>query len=300
MKKIDEEIFLIKCRKIHNDKYDYSLVNYINMRTKIDIICYIHGKFNQKAQCHILGQGCPICAIKYKNIKKSLSPKQFIDKSNKIHGDKYDYSLVKYKNNYSKVKIICKEHGLFEQIPNSHLNGNGCPSCGKVKKMNNKSFIERSQKIHGNKYDYSSVKYKNIRTKVDIICREHGSFKISPLKHIHRIQGCPKCNESKGEIEIRNILESNNIIFKSQKRFKECKNINILPFDFYLPEHNICIEFDGIQHFKPMNIWGGIEEFKNIQKRDQIKNEYCKNNNIRLLRIKYNEDIENKLINIIF
>jgi len=295
MKRKTTEQFIKDAKKVHGDKYDYSLVSYVNARTNIDIICNVHGKFKQIAYTHLDGNGCNKCGIELKSKNLSLGNNEFIKKSNKIHNNKYNYSLVKYINGRTKVKIICKEHGVFKQEPQSHLNGNGCPSCKRLKKLSTKKFIEISKNIHNNKYDYSLIIYNNMRTKVSIICKEHGIFNIRPLKHIHEQRGCPMCKESKGERKIRFLLESNNIVFKSQKRFKECKNINILPFDFYLPEHNICIEFDGIQHFQPMNIWGGKEEFKNIQKRDQIKNEYCENNNIRLIRIRYDEDIKEKL-----
>jgi len=294
MKKIDKIVFINKCTEIHNKKYNYSITNYINMRLKIKVICPYHGEFEQKAQSHILGQGCPICATEYKNKKKSLSKKDFIKKAKNIHGDKYDYTLVKYKNSKTKIRIICPYHGEFSQESNSHLLGNGCPSCGGVKKLNTLLFIKKAKNIHGDKYDYSLVKYKNIRTKVNIICKTHGMFDQIPSGHLDG-KGCHICNDSKGERKIRTLLENNNIKYIFQKRFKDCKNINPLPFDFYLPDYNLCIEYDGIQHYKSINIWGGEKEFKLRQKRDQLKNEYCEKNNIRLIRIRYNENISDKI-----
>ncbi|MFA5586210.1 MAG: hypothetical protein WDA02_06645 [Saccharofermentanales bacterium] len=116
--------------------------------------------------------------------------------------------------------------------------------------------------------------------------------------HISGI-GCSSYNDSKGEKLIYKILIDNNIKLKKQKTFKDCKDKILLKFDFYLTDYNICIEFDGLQHFKPFELWGGEMEFKNIQRRDQIKNEYCSKNNIKLFRIKYDENINDRMNDII-
>lgn len=119
--------------------------------------------------------------------------KNFIEKAKEIHGNKYDYSLVDYKNNNTKVKIICPIHGVFEQEPRIHINNKcGCPDCGGTKKSNTEDFIKKAKKVHGDKYDYSKVKYKNARTHVTVICPEHGEFSITPDNHLHG-KGCAKC-----------------------------------------------------------------------------------------------------------
>ena len=181
--------FLKKCYLIHNDKYDYSLVDYINNKTKVRIICFEHGEFWQTPSKHISGQGCPKCA----NDKLRHTNETFIGRSNIIHNDKYDYSLVDYINNKTKVRIICFEHGEFWQIPANHLNGSGCPKCNNNYKLTTDLFIERSNIIHDNKYDYSLVNYKNNKTKVIIICNKHGEFKQRPDAHLNG-QGCSKCH----------------------------------------------------------------------------------------------------------
>ena len=112
-------------------------------------------------------------------------------------------------------------------------------------------------------------------------------------------QGCPICKESKGEKEIRNYLKNNNIVFESQKKFNNCRNKNPLPFDFYLPLLNICIEYDGIQHYKSNTFFGGEKGLKQRQINDKIKTQYCKDNDIRLLRIKYNQNNLKKLLSIL-
>ncbi len=118
--------------------------------------------------------------------------KSFIEKARKVHGDKYDYSKVVYKKSHEKVCIICPEHGEFMQTPNNHLSGQGCPACGGNLKLTTESFIKRAQEVHGDKYDYSKVEYKDTKTKVCIICPEHGEFMQNPLRHLDG-SNCPKC-----------------------------------------------------------------------------------------------------------
>jgi hypothetical protein len=116
---------------------------------------------------------------------KKRNTKQFIEDVKKVHSTKYDYSLVKYINNRTKVKIICPEHGIFEQRPYSHISGQGCPKCGGTFKFTINDFIIKSKEIHGNKYDYSLVDYINTHTKVKIICKKHGIFEQQPNSHLN-------------------------------------------------------------------------------------------------------------------
>ena len=294
-KKIRTSDFIRKAKVTHGDKYDYSLVDYKNTITKIKIICKKHGVFEQAARSHISGSGCPKCFGSSK-----LTHEQFIEKVEKIHNDFYSYP-EKYINNKQKIKIICPLHGEFKQTPSKHYK-HGCPKCGfekisKKKKLNTKTIIEKAEKIHDSKYDYSLVDYKNSITKIKIICKKHGVFEQIPKMHIYRKQGCPKCNNSHGEQTIETYLIKNNIEFIFQKTFENCKNIYKLPFDFFIEKYNLCIEFDGEQHFKPITYFGGEKKFKIQQKRDSIKNIYCIDNNINLLRIRFDENIEEKIIN---
>ena len=103
---------------------------------------------------------------------KKITTNKFIERAKLIHGDRYDYSMVEYVNIYTKVKIICSEHGEFKQLPNNHLSGKGCPSCGE-QKLTTDQFIERAKSIHGDRYDYSMVEYVNTNNKVTVICSDH-------------------------------------------------------------------------------------------------------------------------------
>ena len=279
MKKLTTDSFIEKAIKIHGNKYDYSKVEYIKSKLKIIIICEEHGEFEQTPSHHLLGKSCKFCSGWKSNSQI------FIQKSIILHNDKYDYSKVEYINSETKVKIICKEHGVFKQEPNSHLKGYGCAKCI-YNKSNTTDFIEKSIKIHNDKYDYSKVEYVNALTKVKIICKTHGIFVQIPNSHLNG-SGCSKCGNSKGENEIMNILIDKCVIFESQKTFEYCKNKHKLPFDFYLPEYNICIEFDGKQHFEPINFFGGKDAFNKTKINDNIKNKYCSDNNIKLIRIPY-------------
>ena len=193
--------FVIKARKIHGDRYDYSKVNYINAQTKVCIICPEHGEFWQTPAKHLSGAGCAKCGGGYK-----YNNNDFITKAKEIHGDKYDYSKVNYINSQIKVCIICPEHGEFWQTPALHLRGNGCPICGGRNKLDNESFVIKAREIHGDRYDYSKVEYINNKTKVCILCPEHGEFWQIPALHL-RGSGCPICNKGYNREYKFNLLE---------------------------------------------------------------------------------------------
>ena len=286
--------FISKSTEIHKYKYDYSKVNYINNKTPVIIICREHGDFYQKPIIHLRGSGCNLCNLEKRSIINRSNDIEFIRKSNNIHKCKYDYSKVKYINNKTPVIIICREHGDFEQEPRSHiLNKSGCPTCAN-KNINTHIFIKKCMEIYGDYYDYSMVDYKNSTSKVKIICTNGHFFDCTPTNHL-RGRGCPICKESKGEREIRKYLESNKIKYIREKRFIDCKYKRPLPFDFYLPEYNICIEYDGEQHFKKFRfeLDNSILEFRMLK--DAIKSNYCENNNIILIRISYLDNIISKL-----
>jgi len=281
--------FIEESNEIHQNKYNYDIFEYINAHTKSNIICNEHGIFSQAPHEHLKGHGCSKCTKNYQ-----YNTKDFIETSQIIHSKKYDYSLVEYKTTNFKIKIICKKHGIFEQTPNSHLMGKGCAMCYGNKKRNINQFIDKSIKTHGKKYNYSLVEYKNNKTKVKITCQKHGIFEQTPHMHLYG-QGCPICKESLGENKIRVFLEKNNFIYMFQKTFDDCRYKQQLQFDFYLPKYNMCIEYDGIQHFEPIGYFGGEKSFKTQKEKDNIKNIYCKENNIKLLRISYKDNINKKL-----
>ena len=187
MKNLDK--YIEKAKIIHNNFYTYEKTNPKTCKDKCIVTCPIHGDFLTTLDNHVNGKtGCPAC----KHVKK-LTTEDFINKAKQIHGDKYDYSKVEYKNAKTKVCIICLEHGEFWQEPKHHLNGVGCPICKGVKRLTTEDFINKAKQIHGDKYDYSKVEYIDNHSKVCIICLEHGEFWQEASSHLSGC-GCPKCN----------------------------------------------------------------------------------------------------------
>lgn len=282
--------FLEKCFSIHGEKYDYSFVKYINARKKVKILCKLHGFFEQTPDNHLRNHGCPKC-----NGGTKLKKEDFIKKSENKHGKLYSYQEVNYKNSKTKVIIHCKNHGNFLQTPSEHLSGSGCPKCGKEKIKQKKTltiekFLQKANLKHNNKYDYSLIKdIKSSKNKISIICKVHGIFNQRLNAHL-RGNRCPKCKISIGEEKIMNFLIKNSIEYTFQKRFKECRDIRPLPFDFYLPKFNVCIEYDGKQHFKLNPQIDSLESFNDRKRKDNIKNEFCKKeNNPKLVRVNYKD-----------
>jgi len=201
-----------------------------------------------------------------------LTTEQFIERARIAHGDIYDYSLVDYKGSYIKINIICPHHGVFEQKACYHIQGNGCHYCSKNKKLTVSEFLQRANRKHDNRYTYDLPKYNNTRSKIGIFCPKHGLFAQVAQDHL-RETGCPKCRTSKGERDIRIFLQENNIKFQEQKSFDECRYIDKLRFDFYIPDYNILLEYQGEQHFVFSKIFHkDLDHFKVCKKRDNIKN----------------------------
>jgi very-short-patch-repair endonuclease len=267
------EQFIEEAKSIWGHKYDYKLTKYKGSLKKVKII-YEDIVFEQRASSHLAG----LC------VEKNMNEKYFIQKSIEKWGNKYDYSLVNYKNSKKKVKIIY-ENVIYEQTPDNHIRF-------APEKISNKrdtsSFIKEAKLIHGNKYDYGKVKYFDNKYKIIITCPNHGDFKQTPNSHLMG-NGCPKCSSSKGETKIENYLNEKKIEYIKEYKFEDCKNIEKLKFDFYLPRLNICIEYDGVQHFKPIKIFGGEKYFNYLKKNDNIKNKYCKSKNINIIRIDYTQ-----------
>ena len=286
MTKLTKEQWIERFNLIHFNRYDYSKFIYKNNHTNVCIICLEHGEFWQTPKKHLIGHGCPKCGRSL-----PLSIEIFIQKANNKHNNFYIYDNTIYKNTNTKICIICPEHGEFWQTPHNHLAGHGCPICGGTSLLNTEEFIKKAILVHENKFNYDKVQYKNNETKVCIICPEHGEFWQTPYNHLSGF-GCSFCVKSKGIIEIIKQLKDFNINIITEYRFENCKDKNSLPFDIYLPNYNICIEYDGEQHFEPIRFNGislekAKEIFERTKKHDTIKNNYCKENNIQLIRIPY-------------
>lgn len=286
---MDLEFFKDKANKVHNNKYDYSKVRFINSSTKVCIICPIHGEFWQTPNTHTQGGGCLKCAQEPK-----ITLDEFIAKAKIAHNNEYDYSLVEYKNTITKVKIVCPKHGIFEQKPIEHLKGQGCKHCSDdARRKTKEQFILEANKVHNNYYDYSMVDYKQSRKKIKIICPIHGLFEQTPHHHLEGI-GCSKCSKSKGENQVELFLKSHKITYLDQYKIPLVDNLfeknRYLRVDFFLPTYNIIIEFNGIQHYKEVKCFHEKDNgFEKQKDRDNRLRKWCKDNNIQLLEIKYNQ-----------
>ncbi len=175
--------FIQDAQAVHNKLYNYSKVKYINGREKVLIIDPEYGEFWQTAGNHLSGQGHPSRGVESARKSRTKTLKQFLDETKFIHGDLYDYSKSKYTGAFNKIIIICPKHGEFEQTPDAHKRGQGCPKCvGKNKTTD--EFIAQARKVHGDLYDYSKVEYIGTHKKVLIIDSEYGEFWQSPASHL--------------------------------------------------------------------------------------------------------------------
>ena len=356
--------FIEKSKTLFGDKYDYSLVNYVNKNTLINIICPIHGKFFITPTRHYkLLNGCPKCGENEKSKNSRLTKEKFIERSKekfpniydyslvdykgkvkplklilresqeifeitpmthlnnktgynvgesfvntqekfissslKKHGNKYDYSLVVFSGIREKVKIICPEHGLFKQVAESHLNSLGCPQCGNIQggknnRLSQEDFLKKSIEKHGDRYDYSLSQYILSVNKVKIICPKHGIFEQTPSHHMNGV-GCPFCKLFKQEEKLLKKLKEvfngeKELVFQYRDSF--LRRINTggsMSLDFYLPDYKIGIEYQGVQHFSPVEIFGGDKGLKETKNRDKIKKEKCEDNGIELLYFTFNK-----------
>lgn len=339
--KSSTEVFVEKSNKIHDFRYDYSNTDYTLSSKKVIIICPEHGQFEQVANSHLMGLGCKKCGNKYRDriYTPKYSTEEFILDAKIKWGDKYDYSLVEYKNVRTKIKII-HDGIVYEQLPQSHLKypvegflnqeiflikarrkwgdkydyslvkyvSTKVPIKiiyeGKIYEQlphnhllyspelrNNSTleeFKEYSLRIHNNKYSYDKSVYINSSTKLIISCPIHGDFKQTPYSHMSG-SGCRLCYDSKGEREISKFLDKYRIHYTREHIFPDCKNKAHLKFDFYISSRRTCIEFDGIQHHQPVDYFGGLTAYNKLKLNDKIKDDYCEENYINLIRIRYDQ-----------
>lgn len=280
------------------------LEQYINMSTPILHLCKTHNIKWKVLPLNILkGMGCEKCKIEKISISNSLTHEEYCNMLKKENP--FIIPLEKYINCKTQIKHKCLIHNVvWLTTPDVILQGCGCPTCKseKISEKATKSNEQYLNEINILKRDVIPLeKYKGSNTAIlhkCLICNHE--WNITPGNVLYGF-GCPICNLSHGEKAIKQYLEDNNIMFTPQKRFDDCRDINPLPFDFYLDESNKCIEFDGKQHFEPIDYFGGEKSFKVLQIHDNIKNEYCKNNNIPLLRIPYNAtNLAEQLDNFIF
>jgi len=283
-------------------------------KTKITLQCNKHPDYITKTTINnFLNDsgffGCKICSSEKMQDKYKMNIDKIKENLNKLPAHfKYPNNYWfknNYKNSKTKFSVYCTKHFYLNKNININRifnNNNPCPFCsGHL--INYEDFIIRSKKIHFDQYKYLISKYEWYNTytnykdfKIKIYCKTCKSFFDQKIINHLDGYGCPFCSASKGERKIQYYLENNNIDFEYQKIIKKDKKINFI-FDFFIPKYNLAIEYDGEQHFKSINFYGGEKGFQKRQDKDKDKDQYCKDNNINLLRIPYYkyDNIENIL-----
>lgn len=269
-------------------------------------------EFSPTPVSFLSGSRCPCCARKNSALEQTKTHSQFIQEVFELFGDEYTV-LGEYVHCNEKITIrhnICGN--IYDAKPSSITKGSGCLQCFRnSKRKSTEQFKQEVYNLTGNEYEVIG-EYKNNRTNIEIKHNDCDNvFNISPSNFL-RGNRCPSCSKSKGEKMISDWLEINGKSYSPQYKFDDCKNILPLPFDFAIfnseNELILLIEYDGEQHFRPVNFGGisdeeALKNFKITQQRDKIKNTYCKNNDIPLLRIPYwdfnniEEILESNLIN---
>jgi len=300
----DTKLFIERAKAIYGNKYEYAESNYITAHIKVKVRCSIHGVFNVSPSNHINGRGCRTCGINQRTTSITKDKTSFINQAKEKYGKQFSYEKMIYVRSKSKIIITCSLHGDFEQSPQNHLRFIGCIKCQaehkrKLYSDDTKKFVRKAIEKYGDRYGYDRVDYKNSRSKIIIGCKIHGGFLQSPNVHLSG-SGCPRCNNSKGEVEISNWLTKQCIIFEQEVKMPNCKHKRALPFDFGVFKENKLvglIEYQGEQHYIPIkrSNWSVDkvqEKFSLLQQRDQLKRDYCKQNSVPLLEIPYWEFIQ--------
>ena len=278
------EQFVAEAKALYGDKYDYSKVEYTGKDNNVIIICPEHGEFLQSPHNHLANHGCPKCAGFLVS-----NQEDFVKRATEVHDGKYSYEKVLYTRTQDNVCITCPKHGDFWMLPLNHLRGQGCPKCkyekfAEDRKLTKEEFIEKARAIHGDKYSYDKVEYKNTNTKVCITCPKHGDFWMEPSNHLYGQQCCPSCKESLLERTVDDFLKTHNLVYEKQKRFDWMGRKSL---DFYIPQYNAAIECQGIQHFEPVSFYVCDEEtkqkeFEKVVKRDKEKLNECVKNDVKI------------------
>lgn len=300
MKKITPQEFSDRFYSVSNNEYEL-LSDYVNKRTKVKIKHIPCGhSFEMLPNSFVKdGQRCPSCRyLKSAESKMKSSSKKIVDSINNICNDE-NYRIVgRYKGYREFIEL---EHldcnNVFEVTPANFINrGTRCPKCARKnlyekRRKSPEQFKYEFNQIANNEYELLS-EYINKRTKIKIKHLKCGyEYETLPATFIIDKCGCPQCNESKGEREIRRFLEKYNLSYKAQYRFDDCKNKNPLPFDYVVFNDDssikCIIEYQGIQHYKKTGYFKGIEKLEYTKQNDNIKKIYCENNNINLIIIPY-------------
>ena len=241
------EDFIRAAGNIHAGKYNYTQARYVNNKTKLTIICPKHGEFQQSPDSHLRGKGCTTCGQEATKAALTVSTAEFVKRATEIHEGFYIYTHTVYRGVRTPVSITCPIHGVFKQLPTSHLAGGYCRRCANYKTLSQDTIVRRLGSLYGDEYGYSKIKYSGMREPVVLVCREHGEFSRRPDTLLHG-GGCPKCNAktSIGERSLRTFIES--LVPPGYVEAQE--RIDYGPRRMYLdvavPSLGLGIEFNGL------------------------------------------------------
>lgn len=287
---------IAKYKAIWGEEFDYSEVVYEAWEKKVKIRHRECGRVFWQVPGSHFKYGCQKCsAIRRGKATSQRHGNNFVARAQEIHGDRYCYDAVDFVDMRSKVAIRCPEHNLtFYTAPFNHLHPErptGCPECGREKQaslssMGAAEFARQAQEMHGSQHEYDLVEYVNNREKVPIRCVNHGVFMQTPGAHLSG-SGCPLCVGSRMEKRIALLLRRWGVSYVAQHSFSDCRRAHPLPFDFAIlsTDGNLCgvIEYQGDQHFRPVDYFGGQKGFLYRQQNDKIKHDYCHERGIPLL-----------------
>lgn len=297
-KKTNEE-FLYEIAKIHPNVE--VLTPYMGAHERVKCRCKIDGyEWEPKAYILASGRGCKVCGYKTVSQKLQHSIEENIVAIQKTSPNIEVLDRI-YDGKCWKVHCRCKLDGYeWFATPHRVVAGDGCSRCAGKEKKTTEMFKQELAKIHP---DIEVIgEYQGTHTGIQCRCRRDGHIWSPTPRNLLAGWGCPNCSMSRGERRISNYLDLHGIEYEHEKGFSDCKDEHVLPFDFYLPSCNMVIEYDGEQHFRPVK-FGGADDtkadarFERGQQHDRIKNEYCRNNAINILRIDYTQfdEIENIL-----
>ena len=239
----------------------------------------------------ISGRRCPAC---HGNIKKTNA--QFKKEVFDLVGDEYTF-LDAYVNTRTKIRVKHNTCGnVYTVAPHDFLKGTRCPYCAGLAKKTNNDFKKEIFNLVGSEYTILEP-YINAKTKIKVKHNKCGTiYKVRPYSFLEGYR-CPYCNSPKGETIITKILDTLNIKYEYQKNFPNLRDAQPLSYDFYIPSQNILIEYQGLQHYQPIDYFGGKNAFDKQQKHDKLKSEYAKNHGYNLIAIPYTVDTFSKIKN---
>ena len=287
-RKTDEE-FKQEVFSLVKDEYVF-LDTYANKRTKIRVKHNVCGNvYEVKPNNFIRGRRCPYCSG---NVKKTNT--QFKQEVFDLVGSDYTF-LESYVGANNKLRVKHNQCGnIYEVTPYHFISGSRCPYCFGTIKKTDKEFKQEIYSLVGDEYVFLDT-YVNNRTKLKVKHKTCGNvYEVLPTNFIQGYR-CPYCNSPKGETIINKILDTLNLNYETQQTFDDLKDDRLLSYDFYLPDQNILIEYQGIQHYQPIDYFGGEATFKKQQKHDKMKLDYAKNNGYNLIAVPYTEDTLSKI-----